>query len=183
MSDVQPCIRDRRGEPRRPGSSARRDARRDAGRQTQRHGVRALAGAAGICLLAACAGEVNTHGDIVQDDRLARIIPHQHSQRDVLAILGSPSTLSVLDGEAWYYIGDRRESLAFFKPELLERETVVVSFDDSGLVTAVEKSSVDEDTEIEVVERETPAHGSDLTMVEQFLGNIGRFNSTAPERR
>lgn len=171
MSDVQPCIRDRRGEPR----GLRRHARG--------HLIRAVAGTAGILLLAACAGEVNTHGDIVQDDRLARIIPHQHGQRDVLAILGSPSTLSVLDGEAWYYIGDRRESLAFFKPELLERETVVVSFDDSGLVTAVEKSSVDEDNEIEVVERETPAHGSDLTMVEQFLGNIGRFNSTAPERR
>ena len=171
MSDVQPCIRDRRGEPRGSRCHARR------------HGFRAFAGTAGILLLAACAGEVNTHGDIIQDDRLARIIPQQHSQRDVLAILGSPSTLSVLDGEAWYYIGDRRESLAFFKPDLLERETVVVSFDDSGMDTAVEKSSVDEENKIEVVERETPAHGSDLTMVEQFLGNIGRFNTAAPQRR
>jgi outer membrane protein assembly factor BamE (lipoprotein component of BamABCDE complex) len=142
-----------------------------------------LAGAVALTLLAGCSGEVNTHGDLIQDDRLARIIPQQHSQRDVLAILGSPSTLSVLDGEAWYYIGDRRESLAFFRPELLERETVVVAFDDNGVVTSVQKSSVDEENRIEVVERETPAHGSDLTMIEQFLGNIGRFNTDAPERR
>ena len=172
MSVVQPCFAARRS-----GAGA---ARRSSGR---RRGIPALAGLAGIWLLAGCAGEVNTHGDIVQDDRLVRIIPHQHSQRDVLAILGSPSTLSVLDGEAWYYIGDRRESLAFFKPELLERDTVVVSFDGSGMVTAVEKSSVDEENKIEVVERETPAHGSDLSMVEQFLGNIGRFNTEAPQRR
>lgn len=149
----------------------------------RRRGIAALAGLAASWLLVGCAGEVNTHGDLVQDDRLTRIIPHQHSQRDVLAILGSPSALSVLDGEAWYYIGDRRESLAFFKPELLERETVVVAFDDSGIVKSVDKAIVDKENKIEVVERETPTHGSNLTMVEQFLGNIGRFNTDAPERR
>jgi outer membrane protein assembly factor BamE (lipoprotein component of BamABCDE complex) len=161
----------------------RRSGSRGGQRVPPRHGPVVLAGVAALALLAGCAGEVNTHGDLIQDDRLARIIPQQHSQRDVLAILGSPSTLSVLDGEAWYYIGDRRESLAFFKPELLERETVVVAFDDNGVVTSVEKSSVDEENKIDVVERETPAHGSDLTMIEQFLGNIGRFNTDAPERR
>jgi outer membrane protein assembly factor BamE (lipoprotein component of BamABCDE complex) len=172
MSAVQPCFADRR--------SGMTGSRRPSGR---RRSVSALAGIAATWLLLGCAGEVDTHGDIIQDDRLARIIPQQHTQRDVLAILGSPSTLSVLDGEAWYYIGDRRESIAFFKPDLLERETVVVSFDDSGIVKSVEKSSVDKENKIEVVERETPAHGSDLTMIEQFLGNIGRFNTDAPQRR
>lgn len=172
MSAVQPCF------------ATRRAAAADGRQRGRRHrGLAACAGFAAIWLLAGCAGEVNTHGDMIQDDRLARIIPLQHTQRDVLAILGSPSTLSVLDGEAWYYVGDRRESVAFFKPELLERETVVVSFNDSGVVTSVDKSTVDEENRIEVVERETPAHGSDLTMVEQFLGNIGRFNTDAPERR
>jgi outer membrane protein assembly factor BamE (lipoprotein component of BamABCDE complex) len=172
MSAVQPCLATRRSGMVGPRTPLRR-----------RRLMTACAGFAAIWLLAGCTGEVNTHGDMIQDDRLARIIPLQHSQRDVLAILGSPSTLSVLDGEAWYYIGDRRESVAFFKPELLERETVVVSFNDSGFVTSVEKLTVDEENRIEVVERETPTHGSDLTMVEQFLGNIGRFNTDAPERR
>lgn len=145
-----------------------------------------LTGAAGIAaiwLLTACAGQVATHGDIIQDDKLAKIVPYEQSQRDVLAILGSPSTVSVLDGEAWYYIGDRRESLAFFEPELLERDTVVIAFDSTGMVTSVEKTTVNEELKIDVVERETPAHGSDLTMIEQFLGNLGRFNTDAPERR
>lgn len=136
-----------------------------------------------VWLLQGCAGEVATHGDMIQDEKLAQIVPFQQSQRDVLAILGSPSTVSVLDGEAWYYIGDRRESLAFFKPELLERDTVVISFDPNGMVTGVDKTTADEEIGIEVVERETPTHGSDLTMIEQFLGNLGRFNSEAPERR
>ena len=61
-----------------------------------------------LVLLAGCAGEVATHGDLVQDDKLSQIIPLQHGQRDVLGVLGSPSTVSVMDGEAWYYIGDIR---------------------------------------------------------------------------
>lgn len=136
-----------------------------------------------LVLLAGCAGEVATHGDLVQDDKLSQIIPLQHGQRDVLGVLGSPSTVSVMDGEAWYYIGDRRESLAFFKPWLLERERVVVAFDQTGTVTSVERITDDEERKIQVVERETPTHGSNLTMIEQFLGNIGRFNSTTTERR
>lgn len=170
MSVVQPCFAAPSG-----GSQSRRRA--------WRPGLASLSAVAAAWLLVGCAGEVDTHGDLVQDERLARIVPQQHTQRDVLAILGSPSTLSVLDGEAWYYIGDRRESLAFFKPDLLERETVVVSFDDRGVVSSVDKGIADEEHKIEVVERETPAHGSDLTMIEQFFGNIGRFNSEAPQRR
>jgi outer membrane protein assembly factor BamE (lipoprotein component of BamABCDE complex) len=149
----------------------------------RRNGSLSAAALSAAWLLGGCAGEIATHGDIVQDDKLARIIPMQHSQRDVLEILGSPSTVSVMDGEAWYYIGDRRESLAFFRPELLERDTVVVSFDASGVVTSVDKTTVDKETMIEVVERETPAQGSNLTMIEQFLGNIGRFSSETKERR
>lgn len=154
-----------------------------AGLRRKATSVAAMAAVSALLLLGGCAGEVATHGDMVQDDKLARIVPLQSSQRDVLSVLGSPSTVSVFDGEAWYYIGDRRESLAFFKPWLLERETVVVSFDGSGTVTSVDKTSDDEDRDVEVVERETPTHGSNLTMIEQFLGNLGRFNSEAPERR
>ncbi|MBL8660556.1 MAG: outer membrane protein assembly factor BamE [Rhodospirillales bacterium] len=142
-----------------------------------------LAALSAAWLLPGCAGEVATHGDMVQDDKLARIVPNQSSQRDVLAVLGSPSTVSVLDGQAWYYVGDRRESLAFFKPELLERDMVIVSFDPNGMVTNVEKTEVNKETGVEIVERETPTHGSNLTIVEQFLGNLGRFNNDQPERR
>jgi outer membrane protein assembly factor BamE (lipoprotein component of BamABCDE complex) len=170
MSVVQPCS---------AAPSSKRALRKRFGRLS----LASLSAVAAAFLLAGCAGEVDTHGDMVQSERLSRIVPQQHTQRDVLAILGSPSTLSVLDGEAWYYIGDRRESLAFFKPELLERETVVVSFDERGVVSSVDKAIVDDEQKIEVVKRETPAHGSDLTMIEQFFGNIGRFNSEAPQRR
>lgn len=134
-------------------------------------------------LLSGCAGEVDTHGDMVQNERLSQIVPQVHRRDDVLAVLGSPSTVSLLDGEVWYYIGDRRETLAFFKPEVLEKEMVIITFDPAGSVVSVDKSTDDEGREIEVVERETPTNGSNLTMVEQFLGNLGRFNSTAPERR
>ncbi len=134
-------------------------------------------------LLSGCAGEVDTHGDMVQNERLSQIVPQVHRRDDVLAILGSPSTVSLLDGEAWYYIGDRRETLAFFKPEVLEREMVVVSFDPSGSVVSVDRTIAEDAPAIEVVERETPTNGSNLTMVEQFLGNLGRFNSQTPPRR
>lgn len=162
------------------GSPARGTSPKGA---TVRRSVFALAALSAVWLLPGCAGEVATHGDMVQDEKLARIVPNQSSHRDVLAVLGTPSTVSVIDGEAWYYVGDRRESLAFFKPKLLVRDMVIVSFDPTGTVTNVEKTEVNKEVGVEVVERETPTHGSNLTMIEQFLGNLGRFNNEPTERR
>jgi outer membrane protein assembly factor BamE (lipoprotein component of BamABCDE complex) len=135
-------------------------------------------------LVSGCTGELNTHGDLVEADRLAQIVPHQNNRNDVLSILGSPSTVSALDGEAWYYIGNRTaEKIAFLRPEVKERQAVVITFNSQGVVESVRTLKSDKDREVQVVERETPTTGSDLTMIEQFLGNLGRFNKdTEPPR-
>ena len=72
MSVVQPCSATPSGE---------RAPRKPSGRP----GLGSLLAVAAALLLAGCAGEVDTHGDIIQSERLARIVPQQHTQRDVLA--------------------------------------------------------------------------------------------------
>lgn len=104
-----------------------------------------------------------------------RIVPGATSQQEVEAMLGSPSTISVLDGEQWYYIGSLTESLAFLEPEVLERQVVAIRFDPQGIVQSVDAFGQERGKEVEVVERETPTRGNDLTFLQQFLGNIGRF--------
>ncbi len=129
-----------------------------------------------LCVgLVGCSGRVNTHGDKVDSDRLTEVVPGQHTRDDVAAILGSPSTISAFDGESWYYISNRTETLAFLAPEVTEQQVIVITFNNEGVVTEIDTLGLDQRREIDIVDRETPTTGNDISILDEFIGNIGRF--------
>jgi outer membrane protein assembly factor BamE (lipoprotein component of BamABCDE complex) len=62
-----------------------------------------------------------------------------------------------------------------------ERQVLVVKFAKDGKVTAIETVGLDKGKEIDPVDRKTPTHGNKLTIIEQIIGNLGRFKSKASE--
>lgn len=133
--------------------------------------------------LVGCGGRINTHGDKLDSDRLAEVVAGQHTRDDVAAILGSPSTTSAFDGESWYYISNRTETLAFLAPEVTEQQVVVVKFNDVGIVTNIDTLGLDQGRDVEIVDRETPTVGNDISILDEFIGNIGRFGGGETDDR
>jgi outer membrane protein assembly factor BamE (lipoprotein component of BamABCDE complex) len=124
---------------------------------------------------AACSPRIDNHGNTVDPDRLAKVVPGTHSRNDVARLFGSPSSVSLFDGEVWFYVGDRTETLAFLEPEVTERQVVVVRFTGQGIVDAVDVFGRERGKPVEVVDRETPTSGNEITVLQQLLGNVGRF--------
>ena len=96
---------------------------------------------------------------------------------DVLELLGTPSTISTFDDQKWYYIGQKSIQFAYKRPRVLDRNVVVVSFDESGYVTETTFYSLEDAQEIKPVARVTPTEGRDFTVLQQLLGNFGRLPS------
>ena len=126
--------------------------------------------------LSACTPNVQTRGHIKDANWQEAIQPGTSGRDDVLVALGSPSTHSSFGKETWYYITTKRESFAFFKPEITDQDVLAVMFDSSGLVENVQQVGKEGLKEIEYTSRETPTEGHSLTFVEQLIGNMGRFN-------
>ncbi len=126
--------------------------------------------------LAGCTGTVSQRGNLLDPDRLQEIEPGRHDRQQVAEILGSPSTIGTFSDKKWYYISRRTSRLAFLEPKILEQRVIVVTFDDSGVVENVRELTVEGRREIELVGRTTPTAGQGITVVQQLLGNIGRFN-------
>ena len=126
--------------------------------------------------LAACGGELRTRGNLLTAERLAEISEGESLQSDVVAAVGTPSAVSTFEGNTWYYIGELQEQRAFLDPDVLERNVLVVNFDDSGLVQSTRLYTVEDGRVIDPVSRTTPTEGRELTILQQLLGNIGRFN-------
>lgn len=140
----------------------------------------ALCAAALSTLLAVsgCASRIATHGNLPDPDRLAEVKPGEMARDEVAEILGSPSSKSMFGEETWYYISERKETTAFFKPELTERKVLIVRFDKEGYVSALETLSAEEGREIEPVERKTPTAGNEITIIQQLLGNFGKYSDS-----
>ena len=125
--------------------------------------------------LAACAGDVAVRGNMPDAEVIAEIEPGLDTREDVVDKLGSPSTVSTFQDRKWYYVGQKSKQLAFFRPEIIERSVLVVSFDGTGLVDDTVLYTLEDGRVITPVGYVTPTEGKELTILQQFFGNFGRF--------
>ncbi len=128
--------------------------------------------------LGACEQSVQVRGNIPDGEVISKNNPGVHSRIDVASLLGSPSTVSTFKDSKWYYIGQKTTQFAFFEPEVLERKVLVISFDDAGYVAATRTYGLEDGKIIDPVERITPTEGRELSIIQQLLGNLGRFTGT-----
>src|ERR1700676_2328573 len=141
--------------------------------------------AAALAELATAAGlgagspTVSARGNLPTASQLSEIKPGVPEKATVTRVLGSPSTVASFDDTTWYYISQKTEELAFFKPEVRDPEVVAVSFDKDGTVKDVQNLRSKSPRGIEPVARTTPAPGKELSFIEQLLGNFGRFNTNS----
>jgi outer membrane protein assembly factor BamE (lipoprotein component of BamABCDE complex) len=126
---------------------------------------------------AACSPTITNHGYRIDQDSLAEIQPGITSREEVYRLLGSPSATGTFNGERWYYISQRNEQMSFYQSQVTAQDVVAVDFDKSGVVADVKQSDLTAAAEIEPVPEETRTMGNEFTLVEQFLGNVGRFNT------
>ena len=135
-----------------------------------------------LLAVSACTSRIATHGNLPDPERLAEVKPGEMAKDEVAEILGSPSSKSMFGEETWYYISERKETTAFFKPELTERKVLIVRFDKEGYVSALETLGAEDGREIDPVERKTPTAGNEITILQQLLGNFGKYTDSTGAR-
>lgn len=140
----------------------------------------ALAGTVALALvLGGCEQQIDVRGNLPSPNIVSSIKPGVHKREDIRKLLGTPSTVATFEKETWYYIGGRVKTVSFFDPELLERRVLTIRFDKQGIVRKVEQIDASKSRNIELVERETPTKGKELTFLQQIIGNIGRFGGAS----
>ena len=125
-----------------------------------------------------CAPRVDLRGNLPDSDLVADIEVGHINKQQVKALIGSPSTISPLSADTWYYMSERTETFAFFEPEVKERKILVIRFDQKGVAKEVKVYGLEDAKKIQMVDRVTPTAGKEFTILKQLFGNIGRFENT-----
>ena len=134
-----------------------------------RHGAAALALA---LLVAGCGSFEQTfqRGYVVPEGALEQI-PLGSSQEQVLIVLGTPSTVATVSGEAFYYISQRAEKAAAFMPQkVVEQRVIAVYFDKNRRVERLADYGLRDGKIFDYVSRTTPTGGRDANYLTSVFG-------------
>jgi len=132
-------------------------------------------------LLAGCSPTLNNHGHIPEPELIESIRIGNSNREQIIAMLGNPSAVATFDQESWYYVGTKTSQLAFLTSKILERKVLVIRFDKQGIVQQVGRLDKQDGRDVQIVDRKTPTRGKELTILEQLLGNVGKFSGPEGE--
>jgi outer membrane protein assembly factor BamE (lipoprotein component of BamABCDE complex) len=138
---------------------------RGAGR---RHGRLAVPAAA-LALYFALSGcgdtftQVYQRGYVIPEGALEQV-PLGAPQEQVLIVLGTPSTVATVSGEAFYYISQRAEQqMAFLPQKVTNQRVVAVYFDKNRRVERLANYGLKDGKVFDFVSRTTPTSGQELS--------------------
>jgi outer membrane protein assembly factor BamE (lipoprotein component of BamABCDE complex) len=132
-------------------------------------------------MLSGCETIIDQRGFAPTPGSLEKLEIGSQSREDVVRLIGSPSAVATFNPNTWYYISQKQETYAFFKPEILEQNVLQLTFNESGRLQAMKKYDLSDGRDIEMVSRITPTAGKELTILEQIMGNVGRFSGPRQE--
>ena len=132
-------------------------------------------------MLSACETIVDQRGFAPTPGSVEKLEIASQSREDVVRLIGSPSAVATFNPNTWYYISQKQETYAFFKPSMIEQNVLQLTFNESGRLQAMKKYDLAASRDIEMVSRITPTAGKELTVLEQIMGNVGRFSGPRQE--
>ncbi|MCB2128316.1 MAG: outer membrane protein assembly factor BamE [Rhodobacteraceae bacterium] len=127
--------------------------------------------------LVACTAVYRNHGYVPRDEDLEKVVVGTSTKQDVANYVGRPSSMGLLTGAGWYYVGSRFRNYGMREPQEIERNVVAISFDDQGIVENVEHFGLEDGKVIVLSRRVTDSNIKGLSFLRQLLGNIGNLNA------
>jgi len=122
--------------------------------------------------LSSCGGETFQRGYVLPEGALEQI-PLGASQEQVLLVLGTPSTVATVSGEAFYYISQKAQrEISFMRTKVTDQRVIAVYFDRDRKVQRLAEYGLKDGHIFDFVSRTTPTSGNDLSLVSTIVHNL-----------
>ena len=110
-----------------------------------------------------CFSETFQRGYVLPDGALQQI-PLGASQEQVLIVLGTPSTVATVSGEAFYYISQRAERpISFMQTKVVDQRVIAVYFDRNRKVKRLAEYGLKDGKIFDFISRTTATSGQELS--------------------
>jgi outer membrane protein assembly factor BamE (lipoprotein component of BamABCDE complex) len=130
-----------------------------------------------VAAVAACSPVYRNHGYVPGEDELALVEIGVDTRETVGPKIGRPSTSGLLNDEGWYYVQSRYRHLGPREPKEIERQVLVVTFNEAGVVENIGRYGLEDGKVVEISRRVTETNIKGITLIQQLLGSFGRVQA------
>lgn len=106
------------------------------------------------------------------------VVPGQTSQLELEGMIGRPTSMGLLEGSGWYYVGSRWRHYGLRRPQEIDRQVVAINFAPDGTVANVERFGLEDGRVVVLSRRVTESGVTSISLIRQLLGNLGNFNAS-----
>jgi len=127
--------------------------------------------------LAGCGsfGETLQRGYVLPEGALEQI-PVGATQDQVLIVLGTPSTVATVNGEAFYYISQKAErDFAFLPHEVIDQRVIAVYFDKDRRVARLANYGLKDGKVFDYLSQTTETGGQQLSYLRGIFQGMMKF--------
>lgn len=142
-----------------------------------RHGLRKAALMLGLAATVACSPVYRNHGYVPAEDELALVEVGVDTRETVGQKIGRPSTSGLLNDDGWYYVQSRYRHIGPREPKEIERQVLVVAFNEAGVVENIGRYGLEDGQVVEISRRVTETNIKGITLIQQLLGSFGRVQA------
>ena len=142
---------------------------------------KALVAIIAIAILAGCTVKKQDHGYDF-DGYSLKNLQLNSSKEAVLKIMGSPSAISSISDNSWYYISLETKNIVILRPKINKYKVLELIFKHNKL-SDIQLYTNDKLKKLEFKKWETPVQGSDNNLLQDFFYNMGRFNKHSKEKK
>ncbi len=128
-------------------------------------------------LTAACfQGEELQRGYILDEAALEQVQPGMRAEQ-VLETMGTPSTVSTVGNQSWYYVSQTtRQQFAFQKPEVIDQRVTAIYFTPNLRVERVAVYGLEDGRVFDFISRTTPTGGAEQSFLANLFRGVVGFN-------
>ncbi|MCP4207013.1 MAG: outer membrane protein assembly factor BamE [Shimia sp.] len=133
---------------------------------------------AAMLSLASCATRYRNHGYVPNKEELSAITLGVDTRDTVAETIGPPTASGVLDDSGYIYVRSRVKHFGPRRPQVVDRQVVVIGFDGKGVARNVEQYALEDGRFVPLQRRITDNGIQTGGLLRQLSSNLGNFAPT-----
>ncbi|AWZ21838.1 Outer membrane lipoprotein OmlA [Roseovarius sp. AK1035] len=129
-----------------------------------------------LMVVTGCAATYRNHGYVPPEEDLQNLVVGVDSRATVDDVIGPPSLSGVLADGDYYYVRSRVREYGMFRPQVVERRVLAISFNDNDTIANIEEFGLEDGQVVPLARRVTDSSVVSNGFLRQLLSNIGNIN-------
>ncbi len=131
-----------------------------------------------FCLVftTACTASYQNHGYVPSEEDLASLVVGVDTRATVDDVIGAPSASGLLSGGDYYYVRSQIREYGMFKPEVVDRQVLAISFNSDDSIANIERFGLEDGHVVPLTRRVTNSSVVSNGFIRQIFGNFGNLN-------